>query len=490
MNAHVTIATIIRAARDTGFSLKGHGLQTAIAASAAASCASDGDEVEPNHVADLSFTGEGGDLYNGAVFAKLYRDKLLFVHETGEVLRFDERSGWLSAAPGTAERAGKAVVGVLKDAASDKAQITHVARLCDVNDQRAMIEMAKSEPGMTVRLSDFDNDPMLLGVTNGVLDLKTGTLTPVSPEVLISKRSNVAYDPGATCPRFDKFMREVQPDPHVRAFLQRWMGYCLTGRTDARKFAFLYGHGANGKSVFVELMAWLLDDYARKIQTEMLMHHQRNPQAPSPDIVSLKGMRLVYANETEEGRHFDAARLKDLTGGVDTLTGRVPYGKANITFSPTHKLVIVGNHKPEVSDTSDGMWDRVLLIPFGQTFPDGKRDPHLLHKLKGEGSGILNWMLAGLRDYLAHGLQVPPTIKTATDAYRDEQDIIGEWIRDNCNTGAGYSVAKRELYISYTTWAAQNGHKPLAQGRLTRRLADRRFPLSPDRRKVQGLTPK
>lgn len=469
-----------------GFSLRGQRLDTALTPITTTPREGEGDKVPPNAVADLGFTGEGGDLFNGATFTKLYRDKILFIHETNEVLRFDQANGWLAAAPGTAERAGKAVVRVLKDAATGKTQLSHVARLCDAKAQRAMIEMAKSEPGMTVRLSDFDRDPMLLGVANGVLELRSGRLLPISPGVLVSKRCNVAYDPAATCPRFEQFMAEVQPDMNVRAFLQRWKGYCLTGRVEEHLFTFLHGLGANGKSVFIELMAWVLGDYAQKIPTDMLMHHQRNPQGPSPDIVALKGKRFVYANETEEGRRLAEARIKDLTGG-DTLSGRIPYGKADINFRPSHKLTIVGNHKPEITDTSAGMWRRVALVTFDQTIPEAQRDPRLLETLKAEGSGVLNWMLAGLADYLAQGLQVPKAIRAATAAYQEEQDIIGEWVADDCITGRGRSAKKADIYRAYSGWVTRNGHKPLAQGRLTRRLNERGFRLASDKRTVHGL---
>jgi putative DNA primase/helicase len=252
-------------------------------------------------------------------------------------------------------------------------------------------------------------------------------------------------------------------------------------------FAFFYGHGANGKSVSIELIAWVLGDYAHKISTEMLMHHQRNPQGPSPDIVSLKGRRFVYANETEEGRRLAEARIKDMTGG-DTLTGRMPYGKADITFQPTHKLVIVGNHKPEITDNSHGMWRRVLLIPFEQTIPEAKRDPRLVETLKTEGSGVLNWMLAGLREYQRNGLQVPEKIKGATAAYRDEQDIIGEWIAENCGTGPSCSAQKSGLYLDYVSWTGSNGHRPCSQTKLTRRLNERGYKLAADKRTVIGLS--
>jgi putative DNA primase/helicase len=349
-----------------------------------------------------------------------------------------------------------------------------------------MIEMAKSEPGMTARLSDFDTDTMLLGVTNGVLDLRTGQLMPVSPDVLVSKRCNVAYEPGADCPRFSQFVTEIQPDVEMQGFLKRWAGYCLTGSVQEQKFIFMYGHGANGKSVFVELMAWVLGDYARKIATEMLMHHQRSPQGPSPDIVALKGCRFVYANETEEGRRLAESRVKDMTGG-DTMTGRVPYGKADITFLPTHKLSIVGNHKPEITDNSMGMWRRVCLTAFDVTIPEDQRDANLIAQLKAEGPGILNWMLDGLRQWKVNGLLVPKRIEAATAAYRDEQDLIGEWIGDHCDTGRGCTQRKSDLYQAYRSWALLNGHHPLAQGRFTRRLNERGYKLQPDKRTVEGL---
>jgi putative DNA primase/helicase len=232
-------------------------------------------------------------------------------------------------------------------------------------------------------------------------------------------------------------------------------------------------------------MAWLLGDYAHKIPTEMLMHHQRNPQGPSPDIVSLKGRRFVYANETEEGRRLAEARVKDLTGG-DTLTGRVPYGKADITFRPTHKLIVVGNHKPDITDTSFGMWRRVALVPFDVTIPQAKRDRNLLETLRRKSPGILNALLRGLRDWSSNGLRIPPKIEAVTAAYRDEQDILAGWIRESCVTGIAYSVRKSDLYANYVEWAKRSGHMPLSQGKLTRRLNDRGYTLAADKRTVNG----
>lgn len=441
--------------------------------------------------------GRGADVANGKLFAEMHRDRLLHVHDLGKWLRFEPVTGWIAAPPLEQDRAAKAVIARLRehaaqqitaDASDDRIKrlVAHLQYSSKATSVRAMIEMARSEPGMTRRASDLDADPNLLGVANGVLDLNKGALLQVSPQVLVSRRCRVHFDPGAACPAFDQFLVDVQPDPEMRAFLQKWAGYCLTGHVTEQKFAFLFGSGANGKSVFIELIAWILGDYARRIQTEMLMHHQRSPQAPSPDIVALKGVRFAYANETEEGRRLADGRVKDLTGG-DTLVGRVPYGKANISFQPTHKLVLAGNHKPHIGDLSDGMWRRVLLVGFEVTIPESKRDPRLLEVLKAEGSGVLNWALAGHQQWRGGGLSVPTKVRQATAIYRDEQDILAEWIVDRCVIGVGLTVSKTELYADYRAWMKAHGHGQMGSSRLTRRLNERGYKVQPDKRTVAGL---
>ncbi len=444
------------------------------------------------------FTGSGGDVKNGELYAKEYRNELLFIHETNDVLTYDVNHGWNKAPHGAEERRAKKLLAKLREMAAEaykkepdspktKRLMAHVERTSKAQNLRAMVEMAKSEDGMTVRLGDFDADPMHLGVQNGVLDLRTGKLFPISPTLLVSKRCNVSFDPSATCPKFMAYIQEVQPDPGTVRYFQRYAGYCLTGSVAEQVLLFLYGLGANGKSVFVETMAWILGDYSRKIATEMLMHHQRNPQGPSPDIAGLKGIRFAYANETEEGRRLSEARVKDLTGS-DTITARYPYAREEINFLPTHKLAIAGNHKPEIQDSSYGMWRRIQLVGFEVTIPEKKRDGRLFEKLKAEGPGILNWMLDGLQAWRKTGLQPPKSVQAATAAYRDEQDIIGEWIADHCLTGSGCTEKKSDLYDAYRKWCVNNGHHPLANPRLTRRLKERGYIVMPDKRTVAGLT--
>jgi putative DNA primase/helicase len=443
-------------------------------------------------------TQDTKDILNGRLFAQANVNRLLFIYETNDLLVFSPTEGWLHAPIGEADRAAKAVVASIASKAADlikqdpdcsKANklLKHAQYSSTAQRIEAMIKLTKSEPGMSARLSDFDVDQWVLGVQNGVLDLQKGVLVPVAPTTLVSKRANIIFDPKATCPLFDQFLATVQPDPDVRRLLCQLVGVWLTGSSNLQKLIFFYGLGANGKTTFIELMAWLLGDYSNRVATEMLMQHQRSPQGPSPDIVDLKGRRLIYCNEVEEGRHLADAKVKEMTGG-DTLSGRTPYAKAAVTFQPSHNLVMVGNHMPEVRDTSHGMWRRMLLIHFNQVISANAQDPNLLDKLKSEGPGILNWALSGLRDYQKNGLRIPMVISAATDAYRSDQDIIGEWIIDDCNVVAGSLTAKRLIYDAYRKWAIAHGHKPLAQSRLTRRLSERGHPQDGGKRNITGLS--
>jgi putative DNA primase/helicase len=445
------------------------------------------------------YQGGGGDwnIETGHRFSQRWRDKRIFIHETGDMLTFETAQGWLGCDPTAPDQAAKVVVRQLRHEAAENykddpesSKTKHLLQLAKhssrVRGYRDMLESAKSEPGMSVSLNQFDQAPMLLGVRNGVLDLSNQTLLPVSPEILVSKRCCSAYDPTAACPRFDQFLEEILPDRIIRAFMLKLLGHFLTGDVGEQIFIFFYGHGANGKSVLIELLAWVLGDYSQHIATEMLMTHQRNPQAPSPDIVALKGKRLAFANETTDGRRLDDARVKELTGG-DTLSGRPVHGKHNVTFSPTHKLVMVGNHKPTITDLSQGMWRRVVLIPFEVTIPEHSRDPKLLVKLQAEAPGILNRMLAGLNLWRANGLQIPDQIRAATTEYRNEMDIVLGWLEDCCTVAPEKSCVQTQLYESYRQWCWGNGHKPISKTKFTRQLGDRQITVAPDKRRYLGV---
>lgn len=449
---------------------------------------------------EIGIHGDQGDILNAKAFAMLARGRFVRVHETGDILAHDLTAGYVRAEPNAEYRNAEGVIDHWKGRAAAlirehqpddpkvKRLLAHIARSSTLPKIRAMCDLGFAQPGMTRRLSEFDADPRKFGCLNGVLDVDRGTLLPFSQDIPITKRARVAYDQDATAPTCKAFLERVLPDEDARGLAQRFFGMCLVGEVTEHVLLFMHGTGANGKSVFVELMNWILGDYSTRIPTEMLIRHQRNPQGPSADIVALHGKRLAFANETTEGSYLDEARVKELTGG-DTLTGRMPYATEAITFPPSHKLVLVGNHHPLVSDTGYGLWRRMVLLPFEVTIPAEERDPHLLRKLKAEGAGFLNWLLEGYREYRHIGLAIPPRIMAETAAYREEQDLILDFLRE-CESIAlqtGAVSQKPPVYRLYTEWAKASGLKPMSQKSLTRRLVGHGVRMDAGRRHYVGI---
>lgn len=434
--------------------------------------------------ADTAPDDTSGDIKNGKAFSNMFRDKLLFVHETGDVLKFEESTGWIQAPPGEADRAGKEVVARMRAYAAEQwklnpeAKITknlmqHVDRSSTEQRISAMINMAQSEPSMTVRLCELDADPMLLGVANGVLNLRTCELVRPAPSLRITKRCPVSFDPAASAPILEAFIARItQSDPPLAKFLQRLAGYMLTGEVNEQCFAFLYGLGRNGKTTYAELLFWLLGDYAVVLPTATLMMGKRDPGACSPDLMLLKGRRLALASELEETARFAEAAIKSMTGG-DTMTARNPYGTF-ASWTPTHKLMIVGNHRPVISGGDHGIWRRVRLIPFSEIISDSECDSKLPEKLRAEGSGVLNWALAGLRDWQNQELNPPASVKAAVAAYRSDMDILGEWLDDQTEADPSARTETAVLYRAYSCWAKDSGWtRPMTRNSFGRRLTDR-----------------
>lgn len=437
------------------------------------------------------------DIGNGRRFANKFRHKLISVKHTKGWLYFEPSKGWVQTDHLVAVRLAKTVIEDMAneaarnllenpDSRADRDLLNEVKRASKNANLEAMIRLSRSEEGMSVDCAELDADNFLLGVQNGVVDLDTGKLLPVTTQTLVTKRANVVFDANAECPRFEQFLREIFPNSVEREAIVRILGYILTGSVSEQLWFFFKGTGSNGKSVLIELLAHLMGDYSSKIQTEMLMRNTRSPQGPSADLVSLQGRRLIYCNETTEGRKLDDARVKDLTGG-DTITGRAPHATAAITFYPTHKLVMAGNYAPIVTDDGQGFWRRVVLINFGQKFSEESKDPQLLDKLKRESSGILNLLLAGLRQWRDGGLNLPPSMTNATREYRQDQDVFGEWLESNTEQCQHSTVTKKPLYENYKNWALDCGLEPLSQQRWSRKLTDRGFVTLSDRRTIKGI---
>jgi putative DNA primase/helicase len=435
------------------------------------------------------------DIRNGERFREHFDGSLRFIRDTSHVLKFESDRGWVRGDSDLPMQAAKEVVAkmteacavAMRDGKDTKLMLTDIKRSSSRRALEDMIKLARSEPGMSVALSELDNNPYLLGVQNGVVDLKKGTLLSPDPSLLVTKYCNIGFDSEAKCPQFCAFLEQVVPIKEQRDFLVIVLGYFLTGLSTEQLWFFFHGVGSNGKSVLITLLENLMGDYATKIPTEMLMQHNRSSAGAAPDLLLLQGKRLVFCNETKEGQRLDDARLKDLTGN-DTIIGRPLYSNNHISFSPTHKLVVVGNYHPTVSDDSHGFWRRVVLYPFSVTIPQAQQDKRLLEKLIAEGPGILNYLLDALKTYFEKGLEVPKSLSQATQQYRTEQDMMHQFIDDECITGPDKTVLKADLYDRYKEWCLGNGLRALSSNRFSRKLTAKDFNLQLDKRTLAGIS--
>ena len=334
------------------------------------------------------------------------------------------------------------------------------------------IHLAKSEPSIPLRIEDLDTDPYLLGVTNGVVNLRTGGLRENSKAEFITKQAPVVYSPEAKCPLWMSFLNQaMNNDQDMINYLQIIIGYSLTGDTREQKLFFLYGYGANGKSVFVNTIQEMLGDYAKQTPVSTLMTRAKG--SVNNDVARLKSARFVATTETEEGSKFNESELKLLTG-QDVITARF-FRQEFFEFRPEFKIWVSGNHKPVPGD-GHGIWRRLVLIPFEVIVKDEDQDKELQNKLKQEFSGILNWAIEGCLKWQEEGLKEPKKIVDAIAEYKSEMDRVNSWMEDCCIMSSQHCSTKAsELYKSYKNWADNNGEWHMNQRILGTKLAERGF---------------
>jgi len=381
---------------------------------------------------------------------------------------------------GAAERRAKRTVLKLYEEVSsldDERQREQMVRHARISEGAsriaAMLALARSEPGIAVRPDDLDRDAWLLNCPNGTLDLRTGELRPHRREDLITRIVPAAYEPTADCPRWTAFLDRIMGgEAELVAFLRRAVGYALTGSTAERCLFILHGSGKNGKSVFIEAVRTLLGDgYAARTPVQTLMA-KRGDSIPN-DVARLKGIRFVSASETAEGRSLDEAAVKDLTGG-DRVAARFMRGEW-FEFTPQFKIFLSTNHKPRIAGRDDAIWDRIRLVPFNVRIPDAEQRPmeELLAAFREEMPGILAWAVRGCLEWRRGGLGSPSGVVEATAAYRDEMDVLGDFIAACCRVEPTASVTGRELYDAYRQWADQAGERPMSRCMFSLRMAER-----------------
>lgn len=309
-----------------------------------------------------------------------------------------------------------------------------------------------------------------------IIDLRNGATRAATPSDYVTKSLSAAsVGNAAMAVRWLQFLDQVfAGDQELIDWLQRFCGYLLTGSTEEQIFLFCFGHGANGKSVFIEVLKHVMGDYSRAIASETLSESKRQAGGATPDLAALIGARLVMCNETEDNTALAESLVKSLVSG-DSMAVRKLYA-APVEFAPNFKLVMAGNHKPIVRGTDNGIWRRIRMVPFARTFMPDERDPHLLAKLKVETPHILAWMVDGSVAWTKHGLSdTPKAIDAATDEYRVDQDIIGRWLEECTSPAPQGEVSTGDLYACYSEWCISSGLRPASIVVLGRRLSERGY---------------
>lgn len=427
-------------------------LQLAAAVPVCESSPADTDEAAP----DPPRTDAG----NGELFASLYGDRVRYDHRRRHWLVWDGHC-WVEDCDGQVRRLAKLAARhryIAAPGIDDLNARSAVAKFAIQSENRqrldAMLAQAQSEPPVSDPGSSWNGDPWLLGVTNGVLDLRSGLLRRGRHDDRITMRAGITFDAAASCARWMRFLDEVfRGDAELIDFIQRAVGYSLTGITSEQCMFLCYGKGANGKSVLLAVLRAIAGSYAYNAPFSLFEIHGRS--AIPNDLAALVGRRLVTSSETNEGTRLNEARIKALTG-CDPITARFLHGEF-FTFDPLAKYWLAVNHKPTVADDSHGFWRRVQLIPFLRQFSEEEADQHLVDSLLDELPGILAWAVEGAQEWCERGLGAPPAVRRATETYRIESDPLAAFIDQCCVEGDGLSVASSQAYKAYKGWAYEQG---------------------------------
>lgn len=416
----------------------------------------DGDDVVPGYP-EYNLTDAG----NAEYFTALYGDKLRYDHRRSRWLEWCGHR-WRQDSDGQVMRlALKAARDRYKNAVSieDLNERESVAKWAIQSEQRSRLEatiaIAKSLIPIADSGENWDIDVWLFCVQNGVIDLRSGKLRDGQPTDQITMLAPVIFNEDAKAPRWLSFLNEIfNGDNELIEWLQRYLGYCLTGDTREQTVAIPYGNGANGKTRLLATLRHVLGDYAYDAPFSTFELTQR--AAIPNDLAALVGKRLVTSSETNESTRLNEARVKALSG-QDTITARFLHCEF-FSFEPVAKFFLAVNHRPRVYDDSYGFWRRVRLIPFNREFKGESDDKMLGEKLNSESGGVLNWLLEGCLKWQQQGLEpTPDCVMKATAEYQTDSDPLSQFILDQCAITPQAQVKAGELYKSYIDWCGEQG---------------------------------
>lgn len=362
---------------------------------------------------------------------------------------------------------------ICREASMQCEKPTAAAKAASANTVAAVEKLAKADRRHAAKIDIWDRDPWLLNAKNGVVDLKTGELRTHNRLDYLTKATTAGLAPAGTAPtRWLEFLNEITDgNVELQAYLARLAGYSLTGITSEHAFAFFYGTGANGKSVFLNTLGLVLGDYATNapIDTFLETRSERHPT----DLAGLRGARLVTAIEVEKGRRFADSKLKSITGG-DKVTARF-MRQDFFEYKPQFKLIIAGNDRPALKDVDEAMKRRLHLVPFTVTIPPEKRDHNLSEKLTKEADAILRWAVEGCLAWQKEGLNPPACVLDATDEYLESQDTLGRWLDEECEQDINASAPTEELFQSWKVWSERMSEYTGSIKKFSEDLQKRKF---------------
>jgi putative DNA primase/helicase len=434
------------------------------------------DEDEPKDTDGVREEFHNTDMGNGYRFARRHGRDARYNKTADKWLTWTGER-WLEDNAGEVmRRAKETAISIYNEAAfaTDEERRKSLAKWASQSESdsrlRSMLHLAQSE--LPIQIEAFDVDPYLFNCESGTIDLRTGQLREHRRQNMITKLAPVAYDVQAQPARWIAFLQRIfDGDESLIRFIQKSVGYSLTGDTSEQCLFIAYGTGANGKSVFLKTLSALVADYGQQVQTQTLMI--KPYQTVNNDVAALRGARFISAVETEDGQKLAESTVKQMTGG-DAMRARFLF-QESFEFRPEFKIWLAANHKPEVKESGHAIWRRIRLIPFDITIPKAEQNPHLDAELKEELPGILAWAIEGCLLWQREGLGEPEAVMRATSEYREQMDTFGDFLTEKCVTGDNYQASRVEIYNAYETWCMKNGEKVKPAKWLASQLRDRGF---------------
>jgi putative DNA primase/helicase len=425
-----------------------------------------------------------GDLITARFFRDRYVDRFVFIRGRDKWLHWDDRKEqWRWCDLGEHIQAAKHVAFDLYQKSCFRAAqnpdkgtklISEIASLQRKPRIDAMLELAKSEDGMSKTYETLDAHSELLGVKNGIVNLRSGSLQPNKPTWYITKYTNIDYSEDVTCPMFQSFLLDVfEGDTATIDAVHSLSGLTLTGRTDEELIVFCVGTGANGKSIFGNIMSSVFGSYAVTAPSSLLAARRSDDHGARSDLAMLNGARLVSINELPGGMMLDETVTKQLAGR-EPISARFLH-KEFFTFLPSFTPWVRTNHRPIVKGTDNGIWRRLVIVPFRRTFTPEEQDNDLPDKLHDELEGILAWLVKGAGIYLKTGLRNSPAMSRELAQYRSDSDLLGEFLTERTLSGPTAEVKRSELYDKYKFWCERSGLKPVSKRALSEQLSERGF---------------